>query len=765
MTICIALTAMLFATLLGVYQGMIEPFDRLQANLNASHILMNFDQNIHNAGELKTWFEAQPKVDKVTPPKLAKFIAKPLLFEGREFTNVIRLIEHWGNAEEQDEVILLQGEAKEYPGPGEIWIPNHYLNKESIGIGDTIFVSTENGAYPLVVSAIIVEPHLPNGLSGLSFAFVGKGGLSMMFPVSQLSGVQMGIRMKNAEDTEAVWAKFNREFIYNGSSLRYELFKRIFQILYQIIAGLLTAFAILGIFITIIITITVVNSAIRSDYKMIGMLKSQGFTNLNVNTVYIIQFLLITIVAIPLGLIGAYFMVQVIFKNLITAIGAVNFEVSWVTPTIFTFLTFIVGILIITYLTARKAANISPVTAIRFGGPPPKSFKPSKSRFFALRPNSYLPVFLGWRFLLSNKKRAFTLFIGLVFAIIVQLFYINGSGSSFSIGDNRSGWGISEADLRVSQGLNFRTFEEDTFKADIEEDDRVEVVVPIGRYEARLPANQNSAPKYIEGTVFGDDPEILGLNSLEGRHPVFEDEISLGVVSSENLGKIVGDTLSLFMEGQLLPFIVVGTYQSINELGQGFRIRAEGITEHNPLFQLRGYNIILEKGVDKMAFKTNLEQTYGDTYKIREFNQMEETLVDILAGLKDVIFLISLLFLSVLAVTVFNDTILSIRENQRNLGIYKALGMTPLQLQIALLFKALLVAILALLIAFPIAAYGIGPILSLLTADIGLVQIPYVHKWKPSLIAIPIVLLLTMGSVFLASRGVLRVKPRVLVRE
>jgi len=675
------------------------------------------------------------------------------------------LVEHGGNAEGQDKILFLQGEPKEFPGPGEIWIPNHYLNKEAIEIGDSIYISTENGAFPLAVSAIIVEPHLPNGLSGLSFVFVGKGGLSMLFPVSQLSGVQMGIKMKDAQDTEPVWARFNREIVYNGGSLRYELFKRIFQVLYQIIAGLLTAFAILGILITIIITITVVNSAIRSDYKMIGMLKSQGFTNLNVNVVYIIQFLLITLVAIPLGLFGAYFMVQVIFKNLITAIGAVNFEVSWLTPTILTFFTFIIGILIITYLTARKAATISPVTAIRFGGPPPKSFKPSKSRFFALRPNSYLPVFLGWRFLLSNKKRAFTLFIGLVFAIIVQVFYVNGSVSSFTIGSNRASWGISEADLRVAQGSNFRTFEEDTFKADIEEDDRVEVVVPMGRYVARLPAHQDAAPQYIEGTVFGDDPEIVGLTSLLGRHPVFEDEISLGIVSSNKLDKTVGDTLALFMEGQLIPFIIVGTYQSINELGEGFRIRAEGITEHNPLFKLGGYNIILERGVDKLAFRTNLEQMYGDTYKIRESNQMEETLVDVLKGLKDVIFLISLLFLSVLVVTVFNDTILSIRENQRNLGIYKALGMTPRQLQIALLFKALLVAVLALMVALPVAAYCIGPSLSLLTADIGLVQIPYVHEWTPSLIAIPIVLLLTIGSVFLASRGVLKVKPRVLVRE
>jgi len=82
--------------------------------------------------------------------------------------------------------------------------------------------------------------------------------------------------------------------------------------------------------------------------------------------VYLTQFFMITLIAIPLGLIGGYFMVQVIFKSLISAIGAVNFEVSLWPPAILTFLTFLIGILVITYATARQAAKISPVTAIRF---------------------------------------------------------------------------------------------------------------------------------------------------------------------------------------------------------------------------------------------------------------------------------------------------------------------------------------------------------------------------------------------------------------
>ena len=160
------------------------------------------------------------------------------------------------------------------------------MSKVDLAVGDSVFVPTDNGLFPLKVSAIIVEPHYSSGLGRPSPVFVGPGALALMFPVSQLSGVTVGVRMKDKADTEPVWARFAKQHQYSGFSARYNLFRMMFQVLYEFIAGLLAVFAILGILITIIITITVVNSSIRSDYKMIGMLKSQGFTNWNICLLY-----------------------------------------------------------------------------------------------------------------------------------------------------------------------------------------------------------------------------------------------------------------------------------------------------------------------------------------------------------------------------------------------------------------------------------------------------------------------------------------------
>ena len=114
-------------------------------------------------------------------------------------------------------------------------------------------------------------------------------------------------------------------------------------------------------------------------------------------------------------------------------------------------------------------------------------------------------------------------------------------------------------------------------------------------------------------------------------------------------------------------------------------MRIEGVQELNPLYQLGRYNVVLYEGEDKEAFREDLLATYGSTYKVRTDSESQTQLKSIIAGIKSVFMLVSFLFLGVLFMTVFNDTVLSIRENQKNLGILKAVGLTPFQLQLALI--------------------------------------------------------------------------------
>ena len=764
-TMCIALAALMFSTLMGIGLGMNQPFENLYNRLNASHIWMSFDINEHDPKKIAAWFEEQSEVESVGVPILQRTHWKKPIFKGEEILNHAQFREHLGNSLNQDKLHILEGGGGEFPKPGEIWIPNNWKSKSGINLGDTLQIPIQNGLFPLVVSGIVINAQNSNGLSNPVPAWIGPGTLSMLFPIGELSIVSMGIRLKNSEVTEAVWARFHNEYDYRGFGTLYGMYKKIFQIIYQITGGLLLVFAIFGIIVTLIITSSVVNSAIKTDYKMIGMLKAQGFTNRNIITGYLIQFFLITCVAVPIGLFAGYFMTQLVFKDLIAAIGAVNFDISWFWPAIATFLAFLVGISLITYRTASQAGKIQPVTAIRFGGPPQRSFAGSKFSLFTLGPNSKLPIFLGLRMLMSNKKRAFLLFIGLLFVVFVQVLYTNVDNSVLNLDDNRPSWGYSNTDLFIDSSAPLEENEEDIFRDFLEEDDRVKEVVKTGVYVGNLPAQEGKAPQTIVGFIYDDELEKLDLVNLEGRHPVFETEVSIGINSAKELNKVIGDSIEIFMEGQLVSYSITGIYQNLSNLSEGFKMRIEGVQELNPLFELNNYNVILHEEESPSAYKEELLEIYGSTYDVSITSESQGQLKNIIAGIKSVFLLVSLLFLGVLFLTVFNDTVLSIRENQKNMGILKAVGLTPTQLQIALVLKAVFTAILAIIVGVPLSLQIIPSAMDTLTSEVGLAQFPYVFDLNKTLMVIPLIMLITVGSVWIASRRLLKIRPRILVRE
>ena len=763
--ICIALAALLFSTVIGMSLGMQRPFDNLYEKLKASHIVMNYNIDLHDPSDIADWFNAQEEVVSVGLPKPRKFIRKFPQYNGEELLNFPFLTEFHGNSLENDRLDILEGNASEFPLPGEIWIPNHWLKGTALALGDTIKFPTDNGLFPLTVSAIVVDAHHANGLINPAPAWIGPGTLSMLFPVKELTQVTMGVRLKDPAQADTVWARFNQEYAYRGFSLLYKDYKSYFQILYQITGGILLIFVIFGIIVTLIVTSSVVSSSIRSDYKMIGMLKTQGFTKRNVISVYVIQFLLITCLAVPIGLIGGYFTTRLVFKSLITAIGSVNFDIGLFIPSIWTFLAFLIGILLISYRSSLQATHIQPVTAIRNNGPPQKSYGDSSFGIAKLGPRSNVVSFLSLRFLLSNIRRAVLLFIGLTFVIFVQLLYVNGSSSLSGLNTNRPAWGFNYCDVSVRQLGPQLPNQEDFLKEDLEDDYRVKDVVKVGVYSASLPASENQAPKTIEGIIYDDELEKVGLQVIEGRHPVFEDELSLGLTSQRTLGAEIGDSVGLFMEGQLVHYTVTGVYQSLNNLSEGFLMRLEGIREVNPLYDMRAYEIKLKKGEDHAAFRDDLIKTYGSAYDVYLVSERLGRLENILAGVKDLLTLISLLFLGILFVTVFNDTVLSIRESQRNIGIFKAIGMTPFQLQLALIIRAVIIAIIALVIAVPLSLYIIPAALGKFTVFAGLDTFPYLFDSTGTMLVVPFILLLTIVSVWLASRRLLKIRPRILVRE
>ncbi|MEM1124538.1 MAG: hypothetical protein AAGJ18_29135, partial [Bacteroidota bacterium] len=226
--ICIALAVLMLSTLIGIGLGMNRPFENLYARLNAAHIVMTFDLSEHDPKVITEWFLQQPEVVGVTQPRVVKFLRKKLIFKEQELFNTARFTEFPGNDTGIDQLFLLEGKEQQFPAPGEIWIPNSWVSKTGLAVGDTLQVPTQNGLFPLLVSGIAINAQNANGLGDPNPVWVGPGSLSMLFPIQALSNVNMGIRLNDAAVTEQVWARFHEANDYKGGATLYDFFKKIF---------------------------------------------------------------------------------------------------------------------------------------------------------------------------------------------------------------------------------------------------------------------------------------------------------------------------------------------------------------------------------------------------------------------------------------------------------------------------------------------------------------------------------------------------------
>ncbi|MCK5367745.1 MAG: ABC transporter permease, partial [Cyclobacteriaceae bacterium] len=354
---CIALSTLLFSTTLGIMNGIREPFDIMFDQLKASHILLYFDHHQQDTERITQWFSEQFEVESVAQSVPYFTLDEPIIFKGEEIDLNVQLTEHHDGNLEQDKVLILKGEEKKHPAMGEIWIPNHLATANNIQIGDTVGIPVSEGLYPLIVSATLVDPHYASGLFNPTRAWIAPGSLPFILPISKLNRLMLGVRLESPDDIDALWSKFNEAFIYNGKSLQYNLFKSVFLSFYNIISMVLMVFSVLAILAALFILFTTLSGAIASDYQLIGIYKAQGFTPGNVITSYLIQYLLLTMLSLPFGILGSYFATNAVMSSLIKSIGLVNLNFSFFYPFTITIGMFLGLVALLTYLGSRVAGK------------------------------------------------------------------------------------------------------------------------------------------------------------------------------------------------------------------------------------------------------------------------------------------------------------------------------------------------------------------------------------------------------------------------
>ena len=150
--IIIMASALIFTTSLGILASMNSPFEQMYKKLNASHLLLVFDKNMHNPEDIASWWKNQKEVESVSSITSCVEVDNPLK-DNKKVETQFFMAEMTPSVAVQDKLLVVDGAKKTSPGQNEIWIPTALAYSQNLKVGDELDIPLPDGKKQLTISA------------------------------------------------------------------------------------------------------------------------------------------------------------------------------------------------------------------------------------------------------------------------------------------------------------------------------------------------------------------------------------------------------------------------------------------------------------------------------------------------------------------------------------------------------------------------------------------------------------------------------------
>ena len=261
-------------------------------------------------------------------------------------------------------------------------------------------------------------------------------------------------------------------------------------------------------------------------------------------------------------------------------------------------------------------------------------------------------------------------------------------------------------------------------------------------------------------------PDILK-NVLKGRAPVYDNEIMITENVSEEIGKKVGDMVTVSYGGGSVEYMVTGLYQSVQDLGRCFTMNFDAASQLDDITPGIMYITLSDDSLADSTVKM-LNENYGDILEAELTEQdgysdsmtgLIDTLMDVIIG---VIYSVSAVFALVAVHMVCSEAFL---RERRDSGIYKALGFTSGRLRICFAIRFLIISVIGGALGAVLSAFFSDRLLSLLLKNIGITC--FDSKINVFIASLPVLMICLCFFVFayFSSGKIKKVEIRELVSE
>jgi putative ABC transport system permease protein len=479
----------------------------------------------------------------------------------------------------------------------------------------------------------------------------------------------------------------------------------------------IVAFGILALVISVLIVVNVVSGAVTAGTTRIGVLKSIGFTPLQVVASYVLLVAMPAVFGAAVGAVcGNLLAVPLLSKNAqVYGVGRLGVPL-WVDVTV------PLAVLALTVAgavgPALRAGRMSAIQAIATGRAPRPEHGYLAHRTLARLSGLPRAGTLGLAAPAARPARTLVTVAAVLFGAAAVTF---GAGLATSL--NHAYADISQTSLAVrvfappatpppaSAGKGGGTVivgkgpqngmtaaQQRTVASTLAAQPGTLHSVPVTQDQLTLPG----LARGVNVTGYGAGARWSGLALISGRWysagPAVEADVNTLFLT--DTGTSVGSDYTIVSGGQRITLRIVGeVFKPGNDLDMYLNPAAMAAVD--PGTQPQEYDVALRPGTNPQAYANALSATLGNSY----YANATQGGGGIFRSVILLTTMLTLLIIAVAGLGVLNTVALQIRERAHDIGIFKAVGMTPRQTLAMIVCSVALVGLVAGIVAVPVGMY------------------------------------------------------------
>ncbi len=643
---------------------------------------------------------------------------------------------------------------------GEIALHKIEAEINQLAIGDSVKIRVGSVEQEFRVAAILKDAVFGSSMMGTRRHVISQEDFEKYQDQGDI--VFSRIHCVQFQDEEAFrdgWKKQNFSAAFNGD---WDLIKTCY-ILDMLIAAVFIVVSVCLILIAFLVLRFTIVFTLQEDYKEIGIMKAIGVPERGIKGIYLVKYFAISLIGTALGFLLSFPFGNMLLKqaivNIIVEKADQNYMINIVCA-----VAVVVIVLVFCYGSTNKLKKFSALDAIRSGSNGERYQAKNRiklSKQIWMQPCYYMAV----NDIFSSLKRFAVL--GITFAIGTMLIQLPYSVIST----------LRDANVvRLFSGASSDVYMDNgKFAAYIEQENIAPLMQDLTAIEEILAEHQISAKTgadiiYVM-PCYAEDPEdtymyntLQAVGSwerhyafLEGREPEWENEIMITDKTAKEMGVSIGDSIYFKRKDSTQEFVITGIYQSMLNMGNGFRVSRCANMDYAYASSLFCIQIEIED-MDSSEACERLKEIFPND-KIRTSAEFIDSMTGSMMAQLDVMMvfiIVIVLIINSLITLLMMKTIMT--KERGDIALLKSIGFGNVAIQkwqSARIFIILLLAIMAgTILSNLFAPYIIGPIFSIMGASKITLEINPINAY----FIYPLMLLIVTGvSAVLCSTGIRKV--------